>query len=66
MNNRPVVTVSVRIPLAHYQRLVEYAKARRLITQTGRANVSEAMRQVVRQGLEVSSESASATLADNQ
>ena len=50
--DEPRVNVSVSLPFGQYRELQTFAREQKLLTGTGRVNLSEAVRQAVKQGLE--------------
>jgi hypothetical protein len=53
MENIQMQTVaSIRLPIGDYERVIRFAQRRGLMFQTGRPNVSEALRVTISKGLE--------------
>jgi hypothetical protein len=66
MENVQAQTVaSIRLPMGDYQRVIEFAQRRGLVFQTGRPNLSEALRVAITKGLDVIDREAAANGANN-
>ena len=66
METEVMVTVGVRVPVSHYQELVDLAQRRGLLNSKGRVNVSEAARLALADGLRVNRQQAQPAQAEEE